>query len=141
MTSTAAPPAALGTRLRALVVEPVSAVRTQVAGLLQRQGCDVHACENFSGGSQLYDQHEIIVAPVNGDNSALSGFVEQVRATSGDAQPYILGLTAGSGVGPHLAEDFGMNDILPWPVDAERLSTRLSAIVRQCAEQPRPAPH
>ena len=146
MTSTAAAPATTGTRLRALVVEPDSAVRLQVTGLLQRQGCDVHACEDFTGGTALYDHQEIIVAPVNGDNSELSGFVERVRATSGDAQPFILGLTAGSSaIVPDRAVDFGMNDILPWPVESGQLATRLTSIVRQCSSAPRPgaatAPH
>ena len=146
MTSTAAPPAIPKTRLRALVVEPDAAVRLKVTGLLQRHGCDVHACEDFAGGGGLYDLQDIIVASVNGDNTELAGFVEHVRATSGEMQPYILGLTSGSTVRLEgSAADLGMNDVLPFPMDAGRLATRLSDIIRQRATQPPPgmatAPH
>lgn len=146
MTSTFAPPAPTEIRLRALVVEPDPAVRLRLTGLLQRQGCDVHACEDFPGGSSLYDGHDIIIATVNGDNTDLTGFVERIRSTSGDSQPFILGLSSGSNARlPDHAGEFGMNDILAWPVDTERLTTRLTAIVRQCAGRPRPglatAPH
>lgn len=146
MTSTVALPVPTETRLRALVVEPDPAVRLRLTGLLQRQGCDVHACEDFPAGSSLYDGHEIIIAPVNGDNADLTSFVERIRSTSGDCQPFILGLPAGSNARlPGHAGEFGMNDVLSWPVDAERLTTRLNAIVRQCAGRPRPglatAPH
>jgi PAS domain S-box-containing protein len=139
MISTAAPPAVTGNRLRALVVEPDAAVRLRVIGLLQRQGCDVHACEDLPGASSLYDGHDIIIASVNGDCEDLSGFVERIRATSGDEQPFILGLPGGSGVRlPSRAAEWGMNDLLTWPVDTEHLTTRISAIVRQCAARPRP---
>jgi len=141
MTTTAAPPASPGIRLRALVIEPDAAVRLRVTGLLQRQGCDVHACEDFTGGAALYDSHDIIIAPVNGDHAELSGFVERIRSTGGDLQPFILGLPAGSHARvPGAAAELGLNDLLTWPVDTERLTTRLTAIVRQCAGRPRPGP-
>lgn len=131
--SGAAPPKA---RLRALVVEPDASVRLKVTGLLQRAGCEVYACGDFAGGNSTYDLQDIIVAPVNGDNDELAGFVERVRSTSGDTQPYILGLSAGSNVSlDGSPESCGMNDVLPWPVDVERLSTRLSSIIRQRAEE------
>jgi len=128
------------------VVEPDAAVRLKVTGLLQRQGCDVHACDDFAGGRTLYDLQDIIVAPVNGDNRELIRFVDQVRATSGDSQPYILGLTSGGAVSLEGdASHYGMNDVLPWPVDAGRLATRIGAIIRERSELPVPgratAPH
>ncbi len=146
MTTTAAPPAILKTRMRALVVEPDGAVRLRVTGLLQRLGCDVHACEDFVSGGALYDLQDIIVASVNGENTPLTSFVEHVRASSGEAQPYILGLTSGGAVTLEgTAMDFGMNDVLPWPADSGRLSTRLSHIIRERAANPPPgmatAPH
>jgi PAS domain S-box-containing protein len=116
---------------------PDAAVRLKVTGLLQRHGCEVHACDDFGGGSALYDAQDIIVAPMNGDDRELTGFVEQVRTTSGDAQPYILGLVSGSAVALEGdAAHYGINDVLPWPLDAGRLTTRLGAIVRECLERP-----
>ncbi len=141
MISTAAPPAANGDRLRALVVEPDAAVRLRVTGLLQRQDCDVHACDDWQAAALLYDGHDIVVAAVSGDGGELPGFVERIRTTGGDRQPFILGLPAGSAVKmPLNAADWGLNDALSWPVDTEHLNMRLSAIVRQCAARPRPGP-
>lgn len=146
MTSPAGSTAPLKTKLRALVVEPDASVRLKVTGLLQRCGCEVHACEDFGRGRSLYNLQEIIVAPVAGDRAPLQGFVELIRSTSGESQPFILGLTAGSSVStPGQPADLGINDVMPWPVDTERLTTRLGAIVRQRTAQPPPglatAPH
>ncbi len=132
--------------LRALNIEGDDAVRLKVTGLLQRLGCEVHACRDYAEAMQLFDGHEVVVGAVSIEMGDMEHFVEMVRAGSGKAQPFMLGISSGSGVMlSSQASDYGMDDVMPFPLDSERLTTRLSAIVREKSARPRrgvaTAPH
>ncbi len=133
--------------LRALVVEPDAGVRLKVTGMLQEYGCEVDACAGFAGGDAYYDRQDIIVAPVDGDDTELIPFLERVRALSRDEPPYILGLSAERALeAGNVDRHPGLNDIVPWTGDSGSLASRLGSIIQLRAGQPRPpetatAPH
>ena len=116
-------------RQRALVVEPDHDVRQLLTLLLQEYGLEVAGCADVTKGRELFADQRLVVAPLNGDNTAMKEFVAWVRAEAGVTQPWIIGL----GVQHHLAPGetpahYGVNDLLTGPVDTASLVKTLEAI-------------
>ena len=116
-------------RQRALVVEPDHEVRHRLSVLLRECGLDVADCADVTQGRELFADHRLVVAPLNGDNLAMKEFVAWVRAEAGVTQPWIIAL----GVRHQLAAGetpahYGVNDLLTGPVDTASLVKTLEAI-------------
>ena len=116
-------------RQRALVVEPDQELRQRLTLLLRDYGLEVADCADVAMGRELFADHRLVVAPLNGDNTAMKEFVAWVRAEAGVTQPWIIAL----GVQHHLAPGetpahYGVNDVLTGPVDTESLVKTLEAI-------------
>lgn len=115
------------TRLRALVVEPDERRRETVIDLLQDQGLRVLGCQSVDHGRQLFDDHALVVAPLNGDNTAVLDFIRWLRTRSGPTQPYVLGL--GEYFAP-AAEWHGFNEFVSPPLDFFKLHLSVEAARR-----------
>ncbi len=114
-------------KLRALVVEPNAETRHQVVQLLEHQGVLAQACADVEQGRQLFDEHSLVVAPVNGDNRVVIEFVHWLRSRTGRDQPYILGL--GDYVAPP-DQWHGFNELLPHPLDYFKMHLSVEAARR-----------
>ena len=121
---TPAPP-----RQRALVVEPDPGIRTRLAALLREYGMDVADCADVTEGRALFADHRLVVAPLNGDNTAMKEFVAWVRAEAGAAQPWIIALGEQHQIAPgETPAHYGVNDLLTGPVDTAALVRTLEAL-------------
>ena len=105
-------------RLRALVVDPNDSRRDEVTTLLKHQGMKVLECATVDHGRQLFDDHAMVVAPLNGDNSAVLEFVHWLRTRSGRTQPYVLGI--GEYEAP-ASEWHGFNEFVAPPLDSTKV--------------------
>ena len=129
-------------RQRALVVEPDHELRQRLTLLLREYGLEVADCADVVKGRELFADHRLVVAPLNGDNTAMKEFVAWVRAEAGVTQPWIIAL----GVQHHLAPGetpahYGVNDLLTGPVDTAALVRTLEAVGLGRAPLPlKPAP-
>ncbi len=116
-----------GAGLLALVVDADGMQRQEVTGLLQRQGVQVETCETVEQGRTVFQDHALVLAPVNGDNAAVMDFVHWLRTRSGRSQPYVVGV--GDCVAP-ASEWHGFNEFLLPPVSDHQLHLSLEAARR-----------
>ena len=116
-------------RQRALVVEPDHDIRQRLTDVLRDHGLEVMDCADVGRGRELFADHRLVLAPLNGDNAAMKEFVAWVRAEAGISQPWIIAM----GVQHELAAGetpahYGVNDLLTGPVDTATLVKRLEEL-------------
>ena len=116
-------------RQRALVVEPDHQIRQRLSDVLREHGLEVVDCADVRQGRELFEDHRLVLAPLNGDNTAMKEFVAWVRAEAGISQPWIIAM----GVHHELAAGetpahYGVNDLITGPVEMAALAKRLEAL-------------
>ena len=79
-------------RQRALVVEPDHQIRQRLTDVLREHGLEVVDCADVGRGRELFENHRLVLAPLNGDNAAMKEFVAWVRAEAGISQPWIIAM-------------------------------------------------
>lgn len=123
------PSLSVPSRLRALVVEPDHRVRQHLTEVLRGQGLEVMDCADVNQGRELFADHRLVVAPLNGDNAAMKEFVAWVRAEAGVSQPWIIALGTRHELAPgETPAHYGVNDLLTGPVDTGSLVKRLEVL-------------
>lgn len=123
------PPTPAIPRQRALVVEPDHEVRQRLTQLLQEDGLEVPGCADLAKGRELLADHRLMVAPLQGDNTAMKESVAWMRAEAGVAQPWIIALGVQHHPAPgDLPAHAGANHLLTGPVDTASLVKTLEAI-------------
>jgi PAS domain S-box-containing protein len=116
-------------RPRALVVEPDHEVRQRLTRLLREHGMEVMDCANVEQGRELFSDHRLVVAPLNGDNAAMKEFVAWVRAEAGVTQPWIIALGERHELSPgETPSQYGVNDLLTGPMNTDALVKRLEQL-------------
>ena len=116
-------------RQRALVVEPDEETRQRLTRFLREYGMEVADCADVGTGRELFADQRLVVAPLNGDNSAMKEFVAWVRAEAGVTQPWIIGLGVRHELAPgETPAHYGVNDLLTGPVDTAPLVRTLEAL-------------
>lgn len=116
-------------RLRALVVEPDQTIRQELTAVLEEYGLEVITCTDMARGRELFSDHRLVVAPLNGDNLMMKQFVSWLRAEAGSSQPWIIGVGAGPQLAPHeTPSHYGVNDFLTSPLDRRLLVARLEEL-------------
>ncbi|MES2708549.1 MAG: PAS domain-containing protein [Verrucomicrobiota bacterium] len=114
---------------RALLVEPDAGVRQRVAAGLRKQGMEVVECGDMDEGRELYRGQRLVIAPLNGNNSAMKQFVAWVRAEAGTVQPWIIAMGTDHQLMPgETAAHYGVNDLLTAPMDTADLVRRLESV-------------
>ena len=113
-------------RLRTLVLDADESRREALTKILTNEGLRVFSCGNIEQGRQVFDEHALVIAPLNGDSQAVVDFVHWLRTRSGRTQPYVLGV--GEYHGP-ASEWHGFNEFVPGPLD--------EATARNCLEAAR----
>jgi len=103
---------------------------------------EVVDCADVEEGRELFADQRLVVAPLNGDNSAMKEFVAWVRAEAGVSQPWIIAVGEQHELAPgETPAHYGVNDLLTGPMDTATLVGRLEAIGLGRAARPAfPAP-
>ncbi len=129
-------------RQSALVVEPDRDRRVRLCRLLREHGMEVVDCADVAEGRELFADQRLVMAPLNGDNSAMKEFVAWVRAEAGVSQPWIIAVGEKHELGPgETPAHYGVNDLFTGPMDTATLVGRLEAIgLGRTARPALPAP-
>jgi len=129
-------------RQRALVVEPDRERRQHLTRLLREHGLEVVDCADVAQGRELFADQRLVVAPLNGDNTAMKEFVAWVRAEAGVSQPWIIAVGEQHELAPgETPAHYGVNDLLTGPMNTDTLVGRLEAIgLGRPASPVKPAP-
>ncbi len=114
-------------RLRTLVLDADETRREELTRILTNEGLRVFSCGNIEQGRQVFDEHALVIAPLNGDSQAVVDFVHWLRTRSGRTQPYVLGV--GEYHGP-ASEWHGFNEFVPGPLDETTAKNCLEAARR-----------
>lgn len=114
-------------RLRTLVLDADEGRREELTRILTNEGLRVFSCGNIEQGRQVFDEHALVIAPLNGDSQAVVDFVHWLRTRSGRTQPYVLGV--GEYHGP-ASEWHGFNEFVPGPLDETTAKNCLEAARR-----------
>lgn len=114
-------------RLRALVLDADEMRRLELSKVLSDQGLRVFGCGNIEQGRQVFDEHALVIAPLNGDSQAVVDFVHWLRTRSGRTQPYVLGV--GEYHGP-ASEWHGFNEFVTAPLDVAKVRNCVDAARR-----------
>lgn len=114
-------------RLRTLVLDADPTRREELTRILTNEGLRVFSCGNIEQGRQVFDDHALVIAPLNGDSQAVVDFVHWLRTRSGRTQPYVLGV--GEYHGP-ASEWHGFNEFVTGPLDETTAKNCLEAARR-----------
>ena len=114
-------------RLRTLVLDADEGRREELTRILTNEGLRVFSCGNIEQGRQVFDDHALVIAPLNGDSQAVVDFVHWLRTRSGRTQPYVLGV--GEYHGP-ASEWHGFNEFVTGPLDETTAKNCLEAARR-----------
>ena len=117
----------LPTNLRALVVDGDDSRRQHVEDSLHAQGVRVIACASVEHGRELFDDHALVITPLNGDNQAVLEFVSWLRTRAGRIQPYVMGL--GEYHAP-ASEWHGFNEFVSLPFEGVKVHSSVEAARR-----------
>ena len=114
-------------RLRTLILDADEERREELTKILTNEGLRVFSCGNIEQGRQVFDEHALVIAPLNGDSQAVVDFVHWLRTRSGRTQPYVLGV--GEYHGP-ASEWHGFNEFVAGPLDETTAKNCLEAARR-----------
>jgi PAS domain S-box-containing protein len=128
MPDTDSPPTpSITANIRALLVDADELRRQMVAGHLEEQGVRVLGCSDVDLGRELFDDHALVVTPLNGDNQAVLEFVAWLRTRAGRVQPYVTGL--GEYRAP-ASEWHGFNEFVSLPFEGPKVQSTVDAARR-----------
>jgi PAS domain S-box-containing protein len=109
---------------RALIVENDPEIRRNISDTLMNRGFLVSSCDSISKAREFYRSHSLVVTGCISENGEVQRFVDFVRETSTESQPYIITLKEAAVAATALPGP-GVNDLLGLPLDERSLKLKV----------------